>query len=63
MAEARQRSEWNRTADLMALTANCLLTEGGFTREHFHPFAQLDECQGLSGFAELLPASTLKASK
>lgn len=41
MARGRERSEWNRTADLMALTANCHRGKGTrrYRRRDFHPLA------------------------
>jgi len=40
MAEERERVEWDRTSDLLALTANCHRGEKHrpFTRDDFHPF-------------------------
>ena len=42
MAEARAEADWNRTASLMALLANCHRDpkrQRAFSPDDFHPFA------------------------
>lgn len=41
MAGARQRAEWDRSADMLAMMANVWIRRRGeraYRREHFHPF-------------------------
>lgn len=43
MAEARQKSEWQRTAVACALLANCHSTKKRFTADDFNPYQEKQE--------------------